>query len=274
MEYWLTVCLNNKDRFRMKIAESGNFAFKEKYLVKKFEIDNIGNSTQIPIDIYIKDKESGDDAVILHKKTFLEKNKSVFQFLDNLIDIFVASKTVPVEVVINKTPDGINVGFMSARFKATHVHIPMNDKAEVSENHENASTEAKELFLSNINFFDKPIRATWNKDTTLSDVVISEMWITCINTIKDSAKLLSLFKSCNNDISIWKNIVESWGLKMDKGKKYPYQLIDKAFYDIISEEKSSAQYVVIEPCITLWTTKDGKKNEICVLRGKVKLWES
>ena len=183
MEYWLTVCLNNKDRFRMKIAESGTFAFKEKYLVKKFELDDIGSNTQIPIDIYIKDKESIDAAVLLHKKTFLEKNKSVFQFIDNLIDIFVASKTVPVEVVINKTPDGINVGFMSARFKATHVHIPMTDKAEVCGNRENTSTEAKEFFLSNINFFSKPIRATWNKDTTLSDNVISEMWINCINTV-------------------------------------------------------------------------------------------
>lgn len=100
------------------------------------------------------------------------------------------------------------------------------------------------------------------------------MWIACINTVKDSAKLLSLFKSCNNDINIWKNIVESWGLKMDKCKKYPYQLINKTFYDIISEEDPSDQYVVVEPCITLWTTEDGKKNEICLLKGKVKLWES
>ena len=255
----------------MKIAESGNFAFKEKYLVKKVDVDNIGTNTLIPIDIYVEDGDSKGTVEIFHKKTILEKNKSIFQFLDNLIDIFAASKSIPLEIVINKTPDGINVGFMTARYKSTHVHIPITENAEVKNNNESEIVEAKELFIPNLNHFAKPIRATWAVGLRLSDEEICKLWIESINTVNNSSKLLSLFKSCNNDISIWKNIVESWGMKMDKCKKYPYPLLNRTFYDIVSEEVSSAQYEVVEPCVTIWTTDGDKKKEICVLKGKVRI---
>lgn len=274
MERWLTVSINNKNRLRVKIAESGNFAFKEKYLVKKIELYDLGNNTRIPVDLYIKDKGSEDAAVILHKKIFLERNRSVFQFIDNLVAIFAAPQKVSVEVVINKTNDGINVGVLSARFRATYIHIPMRENAGIQERRINAAVEAKDLFLSNLSFFAEPIRKTWHNKPSSSDIELSKLWINCINKTKNPSPLLSVFESCDNNMTVWKNIVESWGLKMDRCKKYPYQLINKTYYDIISEEVPSAQYAVVDPCITLWTIDEGKNKEICILKGKVKLWQS
>ena len=130
------------------------------------------------------------------------------------------------------------------------------------------------MFVSNINAFVSAIENTYIKKNV--DIEMQNIeWINAISQIPNSTSLRAIYDTCEKDMELWMNVMESWGVKVDKCRRYPYLAINQKFYKIPSNISDNSVLEVITPSWTIWTeTTTGQKEEKAIIKGEVKICQN
>lgn len=274
MEYWLHIKVLGKSVICLKLSEGNNLCFEGKYLIKKLVLEvPTSESAKIIFDVSIRQGENTSSTLINNQKIILKKNRSFLQLIDNIICGFSSKQEISIDLMITKTQTGINLGMMSPKYEATHIAINLtSDKINLSpEEKIDSKISSREVFISNIESFAFAIEKTYI-DTFADIETQHKEWVKAISSISNSDSLMAVYNTCEKDMAIWKNVIESWGIKFDKCTKYPYCVINKDFYSIPEDANNDSFLIVTKPSCTLWVEEpDGHKQEKVIVKGQVKL---
>lgn len=277
MEHWLHITVLGKSFICLKLAENNKVCFDGKYLVKKMNLEiPTSESAKIVFDVNIRQGESSSSVLINNQKIILRKNRSLLQLIDNIICGFSSKQNINIDLMISKNRQGVNIGMMSPKYEATHIEIVLN--GEKSDTHSNTTTSHKissrEIFTKNIESFVSAIEKSFLSSNVSIEVQDKE-WKNAISSISGSDALMEVYDTCEKDMRLWKNIIESWGVKFDKCSKYPYCAINKDFYSIPKGVENDSVLKVIKPSCTAWIEDNsGQKKEILIIKGQVQICQN
>ncbi len=274
MNSWIYIYAGSHEILHKQITNNGNHCISGKYSIEHVQLSNVKCKKSITFSIIIKDNDSQSGQIKYKEIVNFQKNRSIFQKIDNFLSYFIKSLyTLSIDIILTKNNHGINVGFMSPKYQSTHINIPLYISCTNSE-HRPIKTppnniDAKSLFLNNIESFNAVIKQTYHK-TNISEEAIFHKWRDTILNIHNYKELLTIIDLCDNSLSVLKNIIESWGVKIDTCKQYTNHILNRDFYDISEDDNTSVVYEVVNPCITLWKNQGIKKEEILLIKGTVK----
>lgn len=277
MEHWLHITALGKLQICLKLAEDNNVCFDGKYLVKKMALEiPTSESAKIVFDVNIRQGQNPSSALIYNQKIVLRKNRSFLQLIDNIICGFSSKQNINVDLMISKTRKGVNLGLMSPKYEATHIEIVLCGENSDAQTNPVLSKKSgsREIFINNIISFISAIEKTYiNPDPSLE--IQNTEWVDAISSISGSEALLAVYDTCEKDMRLWKNIIESWGVKFDKCSKYPYCAINKDFYSIPKGVENDSVLKVIKPSCTAWIEDNsGQKKEILIIKGQVQICQN
>lgn len=272
MEHWLHISALGKSLICLKLAEDKNICFDGKYLVKKLNMEiPTSESAKIVFDVNIRKGETPSSVLINNQKIVLRKNRSFLQLIDNIICGFSSKQNITVDLMLSKTNKGINLGMMSPKYEATHIEISLCGERSNTNTPPIASNKigSREIFTNNLESFVTAIEKTFI-NTEVSLEIQDQEWMNAISSIPGSDALLAVYNTCEKDMKLWMNIIESWGVKFDKCSKYPYCAINKDFYSIPDDVERDSVLKVVKPSCTIWLEdNNGQKKEKLIIKGQV-----
>lgn len=276
MDKWLYINALDKHIACLKLAENDKICFDEKYLVKKFTLEvPTSKAASIIFDIIISEGKDSSSKVLYKTDIVIKKNRSILQMIDNIICGFSAYQTLPIDLVITKKNTGVSIGVMSPKYEANHINVNLAEATcnSTVESNNVVKVEPKELFVSNISVFVSAIETTYVKKMDI-DMQNNE-WISAFSKIPNSESLQAIYNTCEKDMNLWMNVLESWGVKVDKCTKYTYLAINKLFYKVPSDISNNSVLEVIAPAWTIWTeTATGQKEEKVIIKGTVRVCQN
>lgn len=277
MEYWLHITTLGKSSICLKLAQDNNVCFDGKYLVKKINLEiPTSESSEIIFDVNIRQGKSPSSTIIDNQRIILRKSKSLLQLIDNIICCFSPKQNINVDLMISKTNKGVNIGLMSPKYDATHIEIALFGEGSNTTTVTMTSNKigSREVFTNNLESFVTAIEKTFINSDVNSEIQDQE-WINAISSVSNSEALMAVYNTCEKDMKLWKNIIESWGVKFDKCSKYPYCAINKEFYSIPTDASKDSVLKVIKPSCTIWLEdNNGNKKEKLIIKGQVQICQN
>lgn len=209
-------------------------------------------------------------SVFFSKKKNMQRSNSFTFLLSRLFagnSITSANVNVFYNIVDSET---ICVGFVSQKFESARVYVKVVDStygSPISKEGIDRTTiqkSAKELFVSNYNRFSSLMQEL------LTDKLSSE-WVNIIMSIPDSHSLLELYSSYKGNPEMMLELMKAWGVKYDKCKSYPQELVNTDYYNIVEGGFDKSEiFSVISPCWTIWLDDNGHRIERVISKGSLK----
>lgn len=245
---WVQIIINKLPLDPLLIHDGQKFLSKSNFrpITCNVPVSSSQSKIEIVISYLIGEKinslsEEGRDICYLEREN---------KFATNIGRLFNSKRAnyIHVDIFINHNEDGLCVGFLASNYHPLKYVIKGTNNVEVTEI-EFSTKSAKELFLSSYATFADLLPIS---DNTSQDLI--DKWINAINSLDDSSELLSTFKKYSCDIPSWISQLCSWGLKVDKCRKYPGCLINAEYYitDDLQPIDYEVNYDVLSPCWTIW----------------------
>lgn len=225
----------------------------------------------VPVDFIYQEGDTPNGKEIYRDRINLSREKGIVNTLSMILD---GNRVHPVRIDIyfNENEEGLCIGFLASRFIPIK-YVVKGDYWKITDAPHSSTVPigkpAKEVFVNNYQRFGELLPLT----AAHADIDIVYKWENVIKSIVDSDLLLHEFKKYADNLDTWLKLLCSWGLKQDGCKQYPGILINSNNYSTddnlaIDQERN---YKVIVPCWTIWVDENGKRTEMLVSKGFVKL---
>lgn len=240
----------------------------------------------IPVEIIVFEnvdsrKPLGEFVINIRKKDGLAAT------IDNFLALLSRRSSVSLsfEFIFRKQGNGFLFVISQSRYHSESIYCDcgiMNIQEEsktaigiVDTKDPDGHLSAEECFRMNLFSFVNIIDKTYtSKDD--KNIIILE-WKNIINDLSanHSSILNDYFNVCGNELNIWKSILESWGIKVDRCKRYPMCTVNVDLYNI---EKNGNDVLgpndilfVKEPAISMIDISGDQNKEIILKKGV--LWQ-